>query len=72
LAHHSRHWWGAQGPRRTRGRGKSGGARIIYYIVTRKSVLYLLDAYAKNDKDNLSHAERQEIHALVAALDAQA
>jgi mRNA-degrading endonuclease RelE of RelBE toxin-antitoxin system len=44
LAHHSRHWWGAQGPRRTRGRGKSGGARIIYYIVTRKSVLYLLDA----------------------------
>ncbi len=38
---------GTGGARKARaargGRGKSGGARIIYYIVTRRGVLYLLD-----------------------------
>src|SRR2546423_12933511 len=67
---------GTGGARKARaargGRGKSGGARIIYYVVSRRAVLYLLDVYAKNQKDDLSHAERQEIRALVAALDSQA
>jgi hypothetical protein len=67
---------GTGGARKARaarsGRGKSGGARIIYYVVTRKGVLYLLDVYAKSVKEDLTDAERHEIRKLVAALDAQA
>jgi hypothetical protein len=53
-------------------RGKSGGARIIYYVVTRKGVLYLLDVYAKSAKEDLTDAEKQEVRKLVAAIEAQA
>ena len=73
MAGHSRHGWGAQGAGRARWTlAKSGGARIIYYVVTRKGVLYLLDVYAKSAKEDLTNAERHEIRKLVAALDAQA
>jgi hypothetical protein len=67
---------GTGGARKARaargGRGKSGGARIVYYIVTRKGVLYLLDVYAKSAKEDLSGAEKNEIRKLIAAIDAQA
>ncbi len=54
------------------GRGKSGGARIVYYVMTRKGVLYLLDVYAKNEKEDLSHADKREIRRLIAALEGEA
>jgi mRNA-degrading endonuclease RelE of RelBE toxin-antitoxin system len=42
---------GARKARASRGgRGKSDGARIIYYVVTSRSVLYLIDVYAKSAK----------------------
>jgi hypothetical protein len=67
---------GTGGARKARaargGRGKSGGARIIYYVVTRRDVLYLLDVYAKSAKEDLTNADKDEIRRLVAALDAQA
>lgn len=53
------------------GKGKRGGARIIYYVVTRRGVLYLIDVYAKNAKEDLTDAEKQEIRALATALEAQ-
>ena len=53
-------------------RGKSGGARIIYFVVSRRDVLYLLDIYAKNMKEDLTDAEKREIRKLTAALEAQA
>jgi len=73
MAGHSRHRWGAQGASGARRpQAKSGGARIIYYVITRKGVLYLLDVYAKSAKEDLTDAERHEIRKLVTALDAQA
>ena len=67
---------GTGGARKARaargGRGKSGGARIIYYVVTRSGVLYLLDVYAKSAKEDLSDAEKGQIRKLIAALEAQA
>lgn len=64
---------GARKARAARGsRGKSGGARIIYYVVSHCGVLYLLDIYAKSAKEDLSHAEKREIRKLVAALQDQA
>lgn len=66
---------GTGGARKARaargGRGKSGGARIIYYVVTRKGALYLLDVYAKSAKENLTDAEKHEIRKLVAAIEAE-
>jgi hypothetical protein len=67
---------GTGGARKARaargGRGKSGGARIIYYVVTHRGVLYLLDVYAKSAKEDLTDAEKQEIRRLVGAIEAQA
>jgi hypothetical protein len=66
---------GTGGARKARaargGRGKSGGARIIYYVVTRRGVLYLLDVYAKSAKEDLTDAEKREIRNLIAVLEAE-
>lgn len=41
--------WGASG------RGKRGGARIIYYWATNHDQIFMLYAYPKNERDNLSN-----------------
>jgi len=50
------------------GQGKSGGVRIIYYFYDELMPLYLLTLFAKGDKDNLTKAERNELHGLVQIL----
>jgi hypothetical protein len=47
------------------GRGKSGGVRVIYYYHSDVMPLYLLALFAKNDQDNLSKAERNDLAKLV-------
>jgi mRNA-degrading endonuclease RelE of RelBE toxin-antitoxin system len=51
--------WGA------RGRGKSGGARIIYYFRDLNMPLYLLTAYGKGEKIDLSKAEKTAMRLIV-------
>ena len=41
----------------TSGRGKSGGVRVIYYWVRDDHQIYMLVAYPKSRKDNLSARE---------------
>lgn len=43
------------------GRGKSGGARIIYLFSGEKLPVFVLAVFAKNDKANLSAAERNAL-----------
>ena len=66
---------GTGGARKARaargGRGKSGGVRIIYFVVSRRGVIYLIDIYAKSEKEDLTDAERREIRKLVVALEAE-
>ena len=50
------------------GRGKRGGARVIYYYHNERLPVFLLSAYAKNRKANLSKAERNAMKRLVPAL----
>lgn len=50
------------------GQGKSGGIRVIYYFYDELMPLYLLTLFAKGDKDNLTKAERNELHGLVQLL----
>ena len=45
--------------------------RIIYFVVSRRGVIYLIDIYAKSEKEDLTDAERREIRKLVAALEAE-
>jgi hypothetical protein len=55
----------------TRYRGKRGSARIIYYYVERRERIYLLLAYAKNDKADLTEAEKKAVRNLVQQLEAE-
>lgn len=47
------------------GRGKSGGARIIYLSSGEDLPVFVLAVYAKNDKVNLSMAERNALGKMV-------
>jgi hypothetical protein len=51
-------------------RGKSGGVRVIYYFHSDAMPLYLLTVFGKNERANLSKAERNELAALVRMLKA--
>jgi hypothetical protein len=50
------------------GRGKSGGARVVYYYRNEAMPLFLLTVFAKNERDNLTHAERNQLASLVRTL----
>ena len=50
------------------GRGKSGGARVVYYYLNETLPVFLLAAYGKNEKANLSKAERNAMAKLVPTL----
>jgi len=47
------------------GRGKRGGARVIYYWVTAKSQIYMLLAYAKNVQEDLTEGQLRLMRDLV-------
>ena len=50
------------------GMGKRGGARVIYYYHSKRLPVFLLTAYAKGRKENLSKAEQNTMKRLVSAL----
>jgi hypothetical protein len=52
----------------TQGRGKRGGVRVIYYYHSEALPLFLLNVFAKNEKVNLSKAERNELRLLAPRL----
>ena len=54
--------WGLEGG------GKRGGARVIYYYHNQLFPLFLLSAYAKNRKADLSQAERNAMKRLIPVL----
>lgn len=45
----------------SKGKGKSGGARIITNIVIANETVYLLSIYDKSDKENLTDKELIEL-----------
>ncbi|MGA3333488.1 MAG: type II toxin-antitoxin system RelE/ParE family toxin [Terracidiphilus sp.] len=54
--------WGLEG------RGKRGGARVVYYYHDLEMPLYLMTAYAKNERENLSQAEINALQKIARAL----
>ena len=49
-------------------RGKSHGARIVYVDLASYEKTYLITAFVKNETENLSKAERNELKGLVQTL----
>lgn len=60
---------GSSGIRKLRwsgsGRGKRGGIRVIYYYFTDDEQIYMLFAYPKSKKDNLSSDQLKQLKQLV-------
>ena len=41
--------------------GKRGGARVVYILRNEEFPIFLITAYAKNEKGNLTQKERNEL-----------
>ena len=54
--------WGLEG------RGKRGGARVIYFYYNASLPLFTLTAYAKNERADISQTERNEFQRLTKLL----
>ncbi|MEJ6395012.1 type II toxin-antitoxin system RelE/ParE family toxin [Gymnodinialimonas sp. 2305UL16-5] len=50
------------------GRGKRGGARVIYFYHSRAMPLFALTAFAKNQRANINQADRNGFRELTAHL----
>ncbi|MXY23823.1 MAG: hypothetical protein F4Y45_04800 [Acidobacteria bacterium] len=50
------------------GRGKRGGIRVIYYYSATLDSVYMLTAYAKADRDDLTPTDKRVLSRLVAAI----
>src|SRR5688500_14854462 len=48
-----------------KGRGTRGGARVIYYFAADNQEIFMLDIYAKNEKEDLSIEQIRELKNLV-------
>lgn len=51
------------------GRGKSGGARVCYVDFAVYEKIYLITAYPKNEKENLTQSERNTIKTVIKKLE---
>jgi hypothetical protein len=51
-----------------RGKGKSGGVRIVYYFHNEFTPLFLLSLFGKSEKANLTKAERNDLANLTSIL----
>ena len=49
----------------SKGKGKSGGARIITHIVFKNEIVYLLSIFDKSEMENLSNKETLELIQLI-------
>lgn len=49
------------------GKGKSGGIRVIYYYINPKGEIYLLLAYPKNERENLSDEQKAQLRKVISA-----
>ncbi len=50
------------------GRGKRGGIRTIYFYHAGPSAIYLLTAYAKSDREDLTPADTRALSRMVAGI----
>jgi len=51
--------------KKSKGKGKSGGARIITYLQIIHQTIYLLSIYDKSEKENISDKELKALLQLI-------
>ena len=51
-----------------RGKGRRGGARVIYLHLETATVIYLVYVYDKNEADDLTAAQKKELKTLAEAI----
>ncbi len=60
---------GTGGARKVRmkikGRGKSGGARTIYYYLDLRGEVWFLDTFLKKEKSSLSESEKKKLFSFI-------
>jgi hypothetical protein len=49
------------------GRGKRGGARVIYFAALADGQILMLYVYTKNERDDLTEGQKQALRAIVEA-----
>jgi hypothetical protein len=52
------------------GKGKSGGVRVIYYVMDEGKPLYALLIYGKGEQDNLTPEQKKAVRAFAEAIKA--
>ena len=55
-----------------RGKGKSGGVRVIYYFFDEENPLYAIFLYGKNEQANLTPEQKREVASYAATIKAGA
>jgi hypothetical protein len=55
-----------------KGKGKSGGVRVIYYFFDEENPLYAIFLYGKNEQANLTPGQKREVTAFATAIKAAA
>ena len=52
----------------SKNKGKSGGVRVIYYFYDELAPVFLLTAYGKGEKENLTAEQKKQISTLTQIL----
>lgn len=52
-------------PMENRGKGKRSGARVLYVDVEIKELIYFINVYSKDEKDDLSEDEKKAFKAVI-------
>ena len=52
----------------SKGKGKRGGARVIYVDIEVKETIYFINVYTKNEKDDLTEDEKKAFTTMVKIL----
>ena len=51
-----------------KGQGKSGSFRVVYYYYNPENPVFLFDIFGKNEKSNISEAEKNELYKIIQEL----
>jgi len=50
------------------GKGKRGGARVVYYFHHMNAPIFLFAIFAKNEKSDLNPSEKTQLKAIIQAI----
>jgi hypothetical protein len=61
-------YWAARARIQRSGMGKRGGGRVVYYVAVGRDTFYMMAAYPKSERDDLSTEQRRRILAALESI----